>query len=384
MSRTERVYIDTSALMPAHMSGIGHAVLSILITWQFSNDKSDREIVLLVPFGRTRRIRELGLSFKMKMLPMPAKGMAALRKFNLMPPLDLICGKGTYVFFNYWNTPLLFSKSLTYIYDVSFLVFPEFTEPRNRKFLTKNLPKWIRRTSKVITISNHAKSEILRFCNVDPNKVEVSPLGVNSQFGGVITDSQINSVKQKYHIEKDYILFAGNIEPRKNLSRLVTAYSRLIPSLRDGHSLVLVGGDGWNNEQILRDIVDAQTRGIDIRKIDEYVSDSDLVVLYKGAKALVHPALYEGFGLTVLESLASGTPVACSDLPSLKEIAGEAALYFDPLDLEDMAKTIERILSDGQLRRRLVNRGIKRAQLFSWRSTVRRISLIIDRVSKSG
>src|SRR5215213_1635514 len=321
----QKIFIEASVLCERHISGIGRTVQQILQTW--ADDKELRrsfEPVLVVPFDLRARLEALSLPFAAKYLPFPSKLLRALRRFDLVPPLDLVLGQGIYLFPNYWNWRLARSRSLTYVYDVGFLVHPEFVEPQNQRFLASHIGRWLRRTDGVLTISDHAKAEIVEHCQLDPSRVHVIYNGVDTAPYANTRKDQIAAVKAKHDIQGDYLLFVGNIEPRKNMTRLIEAYTQLPEEQRDRYELLLVGGDGWNNQPILRAIAAAQQKGFRIRKLPTFVSNKELPALYAGATVLTSPSLYEGFGMTPLEAMAAGTPVVVGDNSSLPEVVGEA------------------------------------------------------------
>lgn len=371
MSSNKIVFIETSAITTKNMSGVGHTLLHILRTWQDDNALSKKfEIFLLCPIGKRKKIRSLGLRFPIKTIPMTDRLLRVSRKFNMLPRLDRVIGRGLYVFPNYWNWPLAHSKSITYIYDVSFLAHPELTESRNQSYLASNIPIWLERTDGVITVSNHAKEEIVKYCGIDSSKVHVVHNGVDTAAYDSISLDEIKLTKDKYGINKNYLLFVGNIEPRKNISRLISAYKLLPVTLSDKYDLVIVGSDGWNNKSVTDDIHRAISEGYSVNRIHQFVTDDDLAKLYAGATLLVHPALYEGFGMTTLEAMAAGTPIIVSDNSSLPEVVGDAGLYINAEDEHDISAKMRMLLEKPGLRKHLRDAGRKRIKLFKWQRTV--------------
>jgi len=267
------------------------------------------------------------------------------------------------------------------VYDVGFLVHPEFVEPQNQRFLASHIGRWLRRTDGVLTISDHAKAEIVEHCQLDPSRVHVIYNGVDTAPYANTRKDQIAAVKAKHDIQGDYLLFVGNIEPRKNITRLIEAYTQLPEEQRDRYELLLVGGDGWNNQPILRAIAAAQQKGFRIRKLPTFVSNKELPALYAGATVLTSPSLYEGFGMTPLEAMAAGTPVVVGDNSSLPEVVGEAGLYSDATDAGDISAKIKLLLQDADLRHDLSRRGKKRARSFPWAHTVRQLGHVMERLT---
>jgi glycosyltransferase involved in cell wall biosynthesis len=176
----------------------------------------------------------------------------------------------------------------------------------------------------------------------------------------------LNSVKLRYGIKSEFLLSVGNLQPRKNLCRLIKAFS-LIRGDIDQMQLVIVGGAKWH----VSEIYDLVSRlGLEKNVVfTSYVSDKDLVALYNLARVFVYPSLYEGFGLPILEAMACGTPVICSNTSSMPEVAGDAAVLIDPHNVEQIAETLLFVLLDPKLKQDLRERGLERATGFSWRRT---------------
>lgn len=366
-----KVFIETSPLTARHMSGVGHVLLHLLRTWQKSPEIAvGYEPILLVPYDKREHIDSYNFGFAVKSLPISDKMLRAMRKFNLLPPMDLVLGKGVYVFPNYWNWRVLQpnSKSITFIYDVAFKTHPEFVEPRNRQFLASHMEEWMKRADAIVVDSNFVHSELSGLYEEQKHKIITMHLGVSQHQSNM--RAEIPKITNKYGIKGEYLLFVSNIEPRKNISRLLEAYQKLPVELRDKYSLVLVGADGWNNEKIKSDILTAQKAGYRIIKVEHFVSDEELPILYAGATALVHPALYEGFGMTPLEAMACGTPVVVARNSSIPEVVGDAGLYFNARDAADISDKIRILLEDADLRKKMRSLGLSRSKQFTWESSL--------------
>ncbi|RWZ78351.1 MAG: glycosyltransferase family 1 protein [Candidatus Microsaccharimonas sossegonensis] len=374
------LFVETSALTSKNMSGIGHTLLALLREWHQSETLNTKfKLILLVPYDKRKQVETLGLQFPIKQILIPDTLFRALRRFNLLPFMDIFFGKGYYLFPNYWNWPLLFSKSYTYMYDVSFIVYPEFTDTKNQIFLSRYLKIWAQRSNGIITISNHAKAEIIKYTNMAANKIKVIHNGVNAVPSKAVTNETINAMKKKYGIVGEYILFVGNIEPRKNIARLVAAYRLLAKETRQVYTLVVVGGYGWKNEPIKKSIESAVREGHAVLKIDTFVPDQDIIQLYAGAKVLVHPALYEGFGMTPLEAMSVGTPTIVGNNSSLPEVMSNASLYVDAMSEKDISVKIEKLLRDENLRNKLIKAGKIRVRKFTWRQTVNELGEYMEK-----
>ncbi|MBI2268263.1 MAG: glycosyltransferase family 4 protein [Candidatus Blackburnbacteria bacterium] len=220
----------------------------------------------------------------------------------------------------------------------------------------------VTRARNIIVPSNVVKKDLVRQFDLPKNKVVVTHEGVTN---AVLSMKYIeSSALVRYGIEKPYLLYVGNLYPHKNIEMLVPALKRYHDSNHDIKLVVVSGRDIFkeNSEKIIhKEKMEGNV------KILHKVNDEDLAILYKNAVAFVFPTLSEGFGLPGLEAMNCGTPVLCSSIPVLKEIYGDAALYFDPLDVNDIADKIMRIFADGELRRCLVRLGKQQVKKYSWR-----------------
>ncbi len=229
------------------------------------------------------------------------------------------------------------------------------------------IPLAARRASAIITVSQHAKEDIVNVLGIDRAKVHVVYEAAAPQYR-VIDDgsgrkcrAELDRVRRKYQLDRPFVLYVGTIEPRKNLTRLVQAFARIHPP---STQLVLVGQLGWKYRSLLKQIEDLDL-GDAIRLIG-YVPDEDLPALYNLARVFAFPSIYEGFGLPIVEAMACGTPVLTSNCSSMIELGTGAALLVDPFDVEAMAASLARVLNDVDLRAELHCQGLQRAAQFSW------------------
>ena len=242
--------------------------------------------------------------------------------------MDIFLGKGIYLFPNFKNWPLLFSKSITYIHDIAFKVYPEFTEPRNRTMLNAQISRFLLRSDVIVTVSESSRQEILNhYTYLSKSKVRVVLNGVDTSVFYARNEAEVNKMRKKYALPARYFMFLSNLEPRKNILTLLDAYSRLPENVRFNSALFFVGGMGWLNEDVFKKIEQLELSGCNIIRPSIYVEDDDLPALLTGAVALVHPAFHEGFGMPPLEAIACETPVIISNIPSIREVIGEVGVY---------------------------------------------------------
>lgn len=254
------------------------------------------------------------------------------------------------------------------IHDLSFEHFPQFFTPKERFFFKRTIPRTARRAVKVLTVSEFSRRDLIQTYGLPPEKVVVTPNGVGAEFRPIRDEVVLKNLKKKYGIEREYLLSVGNLQPRKNLARLIKVYTRLRDSVEDFRcQLVLVGRRAWLYKHIFHEAHQSQYRGDVI--LTDYVPEADLPGLYSGALAFVYPSIFEGFGLPVLEAMACGTPVITSNSSSLPEVVGQAGLMVDPFDEEALARAILRVVEDAQLRAQLSAQGWRQAAKFSWRRT---------------
>jgi len=255
------------------------------------------------------------------------------------------------------------------IHDLAIYRRPDLF-PSRQGFSVKYLvPRTINRASKVIAVSQSTKRDVEKFFHVASEKIEVIHEGVDlDQFKPKASITSENlSVRNHYKIKRDYILFLGTLEPRKNLIRLLEAYyffHRRNPELAKKYQLVLAGAKGWLYDSIFEEV---KSRELSEHVVfPGYLPASDVPALLASATIFVYPSLYEGFGLPVLEAMAAGVPVITSNISSLPEITDSAALLVDPADTEGLSKSMEKLLLDASLARQLSESGRQRALNFTW------------------
>jgi glycosyltransferase involved in cell wall biosynthesis len=258
--------------------------------------------------------------------------------------------------------PLRHCPSVLTVHDLIFHLFPERHKRLNRWYLNAALPLYCRRADAIICVSENSRSDLLRTWNIDPNKVHVVYEAADPVFR-TASDAEVAAVRTRYGLPLKYLLTVGTIEPRKNLSRLLDALAILIRQGED-INLVIVGRLGWLYHDFLNKLEHFEYRDAVIRP--GFVPDSDLPAVYTGATATVTASIYEGFGLPILESMACGTPVISSRTSSLPEFGGEAAHYFDPRDVQEMAAVIGAVWRVAELRRDMQALGREQARCFSW------------------
>jgi glycosyltransferase involved in cell wall biosynthesis len=269
------------------------------------------------------------------------------------------------------------------IHDLSFEHVPETFKRRSRTQLRLTVRHSARRAARILSLSEHTRSDIMKTYGIEPNRIEAIPLAAPDHFGMVIDKRELQRVRHNYGIEGDYILSVGSIQPRKNLARLVKAYAQLRGdrSADKLPKLVLVGKCAWLYDETLRALDQAGVK--DSVLLTGYVPESDLPALYSSALCFVYPSYFEGFGLPPLEAMKCGAPVIVGNRTSLPEVVGDAGLTVDPFDVDAIAGAIRKLMNDSTLRAKLSQKGQERASSFTWRETARQTLQVYQDVARS-
>jgi glycosyltransferase involved in cell wall biosynthesis len=258
------------------------------------------------------------------------------------------------------------------IHDCIHLMFPQYLPSRLAlAYARTSIGLAAKRATRVLTVSESSKRDLMRLVDVPGDKIEVIYNAYDERFGIEPCEEDVVRVRERYQLHDEFVLYAGNVKPHKNLERLIDAFAIL---RRRGYAhlkLVLIG-DEISKYTALRRAVHSHQLHKYVRFLG-YMPEETLAVMYRLAAVFVFPSLYEGFGLPPLEAMASGTPVVTSNVSSLPEVAGDAALLVDPYDPTAIADGIDRVLRDESLRRQLRAKGLERARGFSWEASVRKV-----------
>ncbi|MDH4065112.1 MAG: glycosyltransferase family 4 protein [Acidobacteriota bacterium] len=373
--RGRRVAIDARKLRDF---GIGTYVRNILV--ELHRLDEDTEYVVLCRAADAERARALAPRFRI--VVEEAEPYSIGEQFRI--PLRLARERVDLVHEpHYVLPPATRCRSVVTIHDCIHLMFPQYL-PSRLGYLYARASMWTatRQAARVLTVSEASKRDILRYFDIPADKVQVIPNAIDERFLIAPDEATTDRVRQRYQLDHPFVLYVGNIKPHKNLERLIDAFGRARTEGPDGLTLVVVG-DEVSKYPSLRQMVHR-------RKLDKHVRflgfqpQETLASFYRLADVFVFPSLYEGFGLPPLEAMACGTPVVTSNLSSLPEVAGDAALLVDPYDVDAIAGGIVRVLGDEPLRREMVAKGHARVRQFSWAASVARIHAVYMDVLATG
>jgi glycosyltransferase involved in cell wall biosynthesis len=262
------------------------------------------------------------------------------------------------------------------VHDLIPKVFPDYLDNWRKKIYFYLSGRAIRHADKVITVSEWSKKDIHKYLGVPLQKIKAAYPSIDERFFGKIDWDRDNEILERYNIYGRYVLYVGGFDFRKNVSALLQAFKLM--TLRYGtneFNLVLGGEDKSRYSRLFTDIK-SEIKELDLGEkvtLAGFIAQDDLPAIYRHAELFVFPSLYEGFGLTPLEAMASGAPTAVSKSSSLPEVGGDAILYFNPYDIEEMARIINKVLKNSKLKKRLSEKGRERAEKFKWKDFVRKI-----------
>jgi glycosyltransferase involved in cell wall biosynthesis len=366
-----RIAIDARKLRDY---GIGTYVRNLLR--HLSRIDSTTEYVVLCQPADCAVVEELGGNFRAFQEPSPPYSI----REQVNVPFDLR-REGVDLFHapHYVLPALTPCKSVVTIHDCIHLRFPQYL-PNRAAYAYARGSMWVaaHRSSRVLTVSEASKRDILRYFHIPERKIAVIHNAIDERFDATPSAEEIERVRERYQLSDPYVLYAGNIKPHKNLERLIEAFHAL---RRHGFEQVklLIIGDEISKYATLRRAVHRLKLHKHVRFFG-FVPDRTLAILYRLARVFVFPSLYEGFGLPPLEAMASGTPVITSNVSSLPEVVGDAALLIDPYEPDALADAMARVLTDTVLQEDLRQRGYQRVREFSWDRSVRRVREIYEEV----
>jgi len=258
----------------------------------------------------------------------------------------------------------VYKKLVVTIYDTTFYTHPQYHLKENINQCLKSTKLAVKKADAIIAISKQTKQDLINYFDCPANKIHVTYLACDKIFYKKRNKSIKQKTIQKFNIKKPFIFHLGSLEPRKNTLGLIKAYQLLPQKYKDKFDLVIAGGKGWMNNSITNYLSKYPSNNI---KLIGYIDNNDLINLYQTTKLFAYPSFYEGFGLPCLEAMVSGCPVLTSNVSSLPEVCGKAAIYCNPKDIEDISKKLLKMLK--RKNSDLIRQGIIQAKKFSWTKT---------------
>ena len=380
-----KISIDGQVFFEEQKTGIGLLAHNVLCNLPVDNQKDEMQLNCFI-MGSNRKRQHLVDQYHKYGIHTKKVGWfhggIYSRIWDKIPiPYWLFFGRDSdiTIFFNYIIPPGVKGKKVAFVHDMAYMAYPQTIQKTTRDILQASMEKTCRIADRIITISQFSKSEIVKYMGVDEGKIDVISLGVDrNYFHPDYEKTEIRQVKEKYKIRGDYFFYQGTLEPRKNLERLIRAYGILCQKNSEIPALVLAGKKGWLYEDIFRAVMELHLEDKVI--FPGYIESADIPKLMKGAIAFVFPSLYEGFGLPPLEAMACGTPVIASGVASIPEVTGEAALLVDPLDIENIADALQKMIEEPRLREHLSQTAREQSAKFSWEQSAKQVIAIIDKM----
>jgi glycosyltransferase involved in cell wall biosynthesis len=369
-----RVAIDTRKI---HDFGIGTYIRNLLR--QLARIDRDTEYVLLCREPDLGIAAQLGPNFRSVREPSPNY---SLREQIHVPWVLRRERPDVYHAPHYVLPPAVRCRSVVTIHDCIHLMFPQYL-PNKAAYAYARASMWAaaRRSDRILTVSEASKRDILSLFNVKPEKIVVVYNAIDEHFSATPSEEHVARIRERYQLDHKFVLYVGNIKPHKNLVRLIEAFAELRRTHDDLKLLII--GDEISKLPALRRAVHRHKLHKYVRFLG-YLKDDTLTVLYRLASVFVFPSLYEGFGLPPLEAMASGTPVVTSNVSSLPEVTGDAAVLVDPYDVDSIGDGMRRILDDPRLAEELRSKGLKRAREFSWERSVEKTQRVYREVAADG
>jgi glycosyltransferase involved in cell wall biosynthesis len=263
------------------------------------------------------------------------------------------------------------------VHDICYATNPEWFSPRDLRVLSTMVPRSIRKAAHVITVSQDARRQIIEHYRVPEAKISAIYNGPGRGAEPIKVEAAREELAAMgLELERPFLLTVGNLQPRKNLVRLIEAFGELVTHRRHDIDLVIVGPKRYRAEEVIK----AAGPVADRIHFTGYINDRQLAAAYRCSRVFVLPSLYEGFGLPALEAMAHGVPVACSKAGALPEVCGEAAVMFDPHSVPNVTEAVHRLLKDASLRQRLSKAGPAQAAKFSWKKTAEQTVKVYQQV----
>jgi glycosyltransferase involved in cell wall biosynthesis len=359
-----RIGIDTTALPPKPV-GAGNYIIN-LTRWLVSL-KADYDFVIFVQKSRVSLLNlPKNKNTQLRVVPDMHPVKRLIWEQTLLPRLVRHSGLDGLHSLHYTVPLTKPCRSVVTFHDMTFFLFPQLHTLSKRFFFRVMIRASSRRADAMVAVSESTRRDSIRILDIPSEKIIAIPLGVGENFRKISDEKQLEDIRRKYNLPEKFILYVGLVEPRKNLALLLKAYCDL-QNQGFPHALVIVGRYGWGYEAVLKQVQELKLK--QWVHFTGYVEHSELPAIYNLASLMVYPSFYEGFGLPVLEAMASGTPLVTTEVSSMPELVGGAGLLFPPGDKEALVEAMRSVLSDKEFGDHLSSLGLQQAARFTWRQT---------------
>ncbi len=369
------IAVDLRSLHTAEFSGVESFTVNVL-EQLLSDDRENTYRLFYNGFSRKEFEYFHFINAQYKQTRIPNRLLNLLLKFFRYPKIEALTGPCDVLFMPNWNMMMAsdLTKVILTVHDLSPIAVPQFYNLKARVWhWFINIPKLLNRANRLIAVSEFTKISLIEKLHIPAEKITVAPLGVDhNNYRPNLSVERLRDVRNRYGLPGDFVLFLGTVEPRKNLSRLISALEQINEPLY----LVIAGRLGWKYSALLKQIEQSPKRRF--IKLLGYVPESDKPYIMKLARVFAYPSMYEGFGLPVLEAMAVGTPVLTSNVSSLPEVAGDSALLVSPYNISDITDGLLRLHTDSQLRDHYISKGIDRSHQFTWAKCAAIVKSVIN------
>lgn len=278
------------------------------------------------------------------------------------------------VYLTQYITPFFVAKSIkiaTVIHDISWNFYPQLIKFKDLFFLKLLIPLSLKRADKIIAVSRFTRDEIIKYYNIDPQKVDWIYNAVSDNFQQEISAEKIEGIRKKYDLPEKFILYIGTLQPRKNLPALIEAYAKLPENIKTGIKLFLAGGKGHNYDSDIDKTIGRYSLGGDVI-MPGFIDEEDKPAIFKLSTVFCNPSFYEGFGIPILEAMSLGIPVLASDIAPHQEVAEDSILYFNPHNPDELKEKMLSLLIKDDFCKELTQKEILQAKNFSWQNTAQK------------
>jgi len=376
-SRRFRIAIDAQILRP-RMSGVERSVACLVEALHGVAECYDFVVYCPRTAPRPSPARRDGFRLKRPLMPNAPRALRILWQQTVLP-MRLITDRVDLLHAAAYTAPLLTPRPYVLtVYDLIALKFPQYCKPSNVMHYRLSLPRSVRRAARIIAPSECTRRDLIRLLHAPEDRIRVVPLGVGPQFHPMEDRARLHDFRKRYDLPERYILYVGNLEPKKNVPQLLEAFAAARRSGNITQRLVIAGQKAWHTGAMHEALKRHRLR--DTVTLLRSVPESDLPLLYNSASLFVFPSLYEGFGLPPLEAMACGVPVVTTQSGALPEVVGDAALLLTHPSERELRVAMEKVVGNTYLQQTLRARGLERARQFTWERTARETVRVYDEV----